>query len=215
MSDEDFRALRDVAGPVSRETFERLKAFEQLFVKWNARINLASSSSLSEVWQRHILDSAQLNLLAPNELKWLDIGSGGGFPGAVMAILLAERPGARIDLVESNGKKTGFLIAALRGLAAAKVHNTRIEEAAARVGPVDIVTARALAPLPKLLELSAPWLTTGARGLFHKGREYRSEIEESLHRWTFDLVEHQSRIDPEGIILDIRNLRPSRRAAGE
>lgn len=216
MSEGDFSRLRDVAGPVSRETYERLKAFEQLFIRWNARINLASAATLKDLWQRHILDSAQLNILAPVERKWLDLGSGGGFPGAVMAILLTERPGATIDLVESNGKKAAFLVSALGGLGeTVKVHNLRIEDAAVRVGPVDVVTARALAPLPKLLDLAAPWLSQGARALFHKGREYRPEIEESTHSWRFDLVEHRSRIDPEGVVLDIRNLRPSRHAAGE
>lgn len=216
MNGSEFDTLRQVVGSVSRETYERLKSFERLFVKWNARINLTSASTLEELWTRHILDSAQLAALAPTERRWLDLGSGGGFPGAVMGFLLAERPGSTIDLVESNGKKAAFLVTALAGLGpTVQVHHTRIEEAAKHIASVELVTARALAPLPKLLDLASPWLMSGARALFHKGREYRSELKESTHTWSFDLVEHRSRIDPEGIILDIRNLRPSRRAAGD
>lgn len=216
MSRSDFDALCEVAGPVSRETYERLKAFEQLFLRWNARINLTSASTLGDFWSRHVLDSAQLAVLAPSELHWLDLGSGGGFPGAVMAILLGERPGSTIDLVESNGKKAAFLAAALGELGpSVRVCQSRIEQAPGRIKSVDIVSARALAPLPKLLDLASPWLSTGSRGLFHKGRDYRSELKESSHAWSFDLIEHRSRIDSDGVILDIRNLRPSRRAAGD
>lgn len=215
MSGNDFDRLLEVAGPVSRETYERLKDFERLFVRWNARINLASASTVDDLWSRHILDSAQLTSLAPEELRWLDFGSGGGFPGAVMAILLRERTGATIDLVESNRKKAAFLQSAVGGTGNARVHARRIEDVVDLVPYAQIVTARALAPLPKLLELASPWLTTGARALFHKGRDYRSEIEESADHWRFDLVEHESRINPEGVILDIRNLRPFRHAVGE
>lgn len=216
MNRSEYEALCGVAGPVSRETYERLKALERLFVKWNARINLTSNSTLGDLWTRHILDSAQLAALAPSELHWLDLGSGGGFPGAVMAVLLAERAGSTIDLVESNGKKAAFLTSALADLGpSVKVHQLRIEDAAERIESADVVSARALAPLPKLLDLASPWLVDGGRGLFHKGREYRSELKESAHAWSFDLVEHRSRIDPEGVILDIRNLRPSRRAASD
>ncbi len=215
MSAADFESLRDMAGPVSRETYERLKEFERTFLKWNTRINLVAASTLNEIWSRHVLDSAQLARLAPEELRWLDLGSGGGFPGAVMAILLRERPGARIALVESNRKKAAFLQSTVGGAGVATVHARRIEDVIGVVPIPQIVTARALAPLPKLLELASPWLTAGARGLFHKGRDYRSEIEESAEHWRFDLIEHESRINPEGAILDIRNLEPSRHAAGE
>ncbi len=215
MSAADFESLRYMAGPVSRETYERLKEFERTFLKWNTRINLVAASTLNEIWSRHVLDSAQLGRLAPEELRWLDLGSGGGFPGAVMAILLRERAGARIDLVESNRKKAAFLQSTVGGTGVATVHARRIEEVVGDLPIPEIVTARALAPLPKLLELASPWLTAGARGLFHKGRDYRSEIEESADHWRFDLIEHESRINPEGVILDIRNLKPSRHAAGE
>lgn len=199
--------IRDVAGTVSRETLGRLEAFEAEFRKWSARINLAAPSTLDSLWSRHILDSAQLFALKPRAKTWLDLGSGGGFPGAVIAILLAGREGGRIELVESNNKKAAFLKSVLGLLGApARVHVCRIEDAVGRVEQPEIVTARALAPLPLLLELSQPWLERGATGLFHKGRDYAGEIAESRDGWRFDLVEHQSKIDPAGRILELSKL---------
>jgi 16S rRNA (guanine527-N7)-methyltransferase len=206
VNDPRFEGICAVAGPVSRETFEALLRFEQAFLKWNQRINLSAPSTLGDVWRRHILDSAQLAAIEPKAERWLDIGSGGGFPGLVMAFLLRER-GGFIGLVESNRKKAGFLQAMVGefGLPA-RVLARRIDQSYALVATPQIVTARALAPLPLLLDLAAPWLTAGARGLFHKGRDYRLEVEESAHRWRFDLVEHASATDPEGVVLELRNL---------
>jgi 16S rRNA (guanine527-N7)-methyltransferase len=212
VSSPTFEGLCRVAGPVSRETFDRLVAFEALFQKWASRINLSALSTLGDVWSRHILDSAQLLHLAPDAKHWLDLGSGGGFPGIVMAILLLEREGAHVDLVESNRKKSAFLQSAIGqfGLPA-RVHAQRIEGTYASIAAPDVVTARALAPLSVLLGLSRPWLATGATGLFHKGRDYQLEIEESAHQWRFDLLEHRSMIDPQSVILEIRNLAPNSR----
>jgi 16S rRNA (guanine527-N7)-methyltransferase len=202
-----FDEFRFVSGSVSRETFDRLIAFDTLFRRWAARINLVAPSTLPDLWQRHILDSAQLAKIEPRAAKWLDIGSGGGFPGAIMAVILAERPPSSIDLVESNHKKAAFLQTALAQLQApARVHAKRIEEAYSLVEMAEIVTARAVAPLDRLLALSEPWLANGATGLFHKGREYRNEIKESAHSWKFDLVEHASLIDRESVILEVKNL---------
>jgi 16S rRNA (guanine527-N7)-methyltransferase len=203
----DLEELRRVAGPVSRETFEQLRTFEQLFRKWNSRINLVAGSTEGDLWRRHILDSAQLARLEPEAMCWVDMGSGGGFPGLVMAFLLAEREGS-IDLVESNRKKAGFLQTAIGtyGLPA-RVVAQRIDATYPLVQRPEIVTARALAPLTVLFELAEPWLAAGARALFHKGRDYRQEVEESAHRWRFDLVEHRSLIDRDSVVLDIRNLR--------
>jgi 16S rRNA (guanine527-N7)-methyltransferase len=203
----DFEELRRIAGPVSRETFERLRSFEQLFRKWNQRINLVAGSTEGDLWRRHILDSAQLARLEPNAMRWTDMGSGGGFPGLVLAFLLSERGGS-IDLIESNHKKAGFLQAAIGTFdLPARVVAQRVDASYAVVRQPGVVTARALAPLTVLLDLAEPWLTAGARGLFHKGRDYRQEIEESTHRWRFDLVEHRSSIDHDGVVLDICNLR--------
>jgi 16S rRNA (guanine527-N7)-methyltransferase len=202
-----FDEFRFVSGSVSRETFDRLIAFEGLFRRWATRINLVAPSTLPDLWRRHILDSAQLVRIKPAALSWLDIGSGGGFPGAVVAMMLPERQGASIDLVESNRKKAAFLQTSLAQLEApARVHARRIEEAYGLVRKPEIVTARALAPLAKLLGLAEPWLKEGASGLFHKGREYPNEIRESADVWKYDLVEHRSLVDPDGVILEVNNL---------
>ena len=203
-----YERLQEVAGPVSRETFEGLKAFEEMFLKWSRRINLSASSTLDDVWNRHILDSAQLFPLAPGTKRWLDLGSGGGFPGLVLAFLLKEKPGEKIDLVESNRKKAGFLQAAIGQFRLpARVHAQRIDDAYRLVELPEIVTARALAPLPLLLKLTEPWLTRSAIGLFHKGRDYRQEVQESTDLWSFDLVEHRSKVDPHGVILEVGHLK--------
>jgi len=202
-----FGEFRFVSGSVSRETFDRLIAFEAIFRRWAVRINLVAPSTLPDLWARHILDSAQLARINPTAVTWLDIGSGGGFPGAVMALLLKERKGASIDLVESNRKKAAFLQTSLAQFdAPARVHARRIEEAYDLVRKPEIVTARALAPLTKLLALAEPWLKEGASGLFHKGREYPNEIRESADTWKYDLVEHKSLIDPDSVILEVSNL---------
>jgi len=205
LSEERLAELRTVAGDVSRETAERLIEFESLFRRWSARINLAASSQIDQLWGRHILDSAQIVRFA-SETRWIDLGSGGGFPGAVVAILLRDRREFHIDLVESNRKKAAFLKTALAEYSCASVHPVRIEEAYAIVNSTQIVTARALAPLSDLLHLAAPWLAAGARGLFHKGRDYATEIREARDAWRFDLVEHRSMVDREGMILEIHSL---------
>jgi 16S rRNA (guanine527-N7)-methyltransferase len=202
-----FDEFRFVSGSVSRETFDRLIAFEATFRRWAARINLVAPSTLPDLWTRHILDSAQLARINSSAVAWLDIGSGGGFPGVVMALMLKERQGASIDLVESNRKKAAFLQTSLSQFdAPAKVHARRVEEAYGLVRQPEIITARALAPLNKLLALAEPWLKEGASGLFHKGREYPSEIRESADAWKYDLVEHKSLVDPDSVILEVSNL---------
>jgi len=197
--------FESVAGAVSRETFDKVESFEALFRKWNSAINLVAPSTLPELWQRHILDSAQLVPHARDARKWVDLGSGGGFPGAIVAILLRER--CVVHLVESNHKKAAFLRTTLAGLGInAHVHAERIEDAASSIGDADIVSARALTALPELLALSEPFMQRGARGLFHKGRDYRREVEESRDVWKFDLIEHPSLVDPTSIILDVSGL---------
>lgn len=208
MTDSKFQQLEAIAGPVSRETFDALLAFETIFLKWAVRINLTSPTQLPKLWDRHILDSAQLLKLAPSARLWTDFGSGGGFPGAVLSILLSGKSETRIRLVESNRKKAAFLQSALSSIGNAEILPCRIEKAIEAIGTTDIITARALAPLPQLLQWSEPWLRKGSRALFMKGREFGAEVQESRDRWDFDLVEHRSRTDPQGIILEISNLRP-------
>jgi 16S rRNA (guanine527-N7)-methyltransferase len=206
LNEDRLASLQRIAGDVSRETVERLGQFEQQFRHWSARINLAAPSQLGQLWERHILDSAQLIRFAPETTQWLDLGSGGGFPGAVLAILLNNREHFHIDLVESNRKKAAFLKTSLAPYPNATVRASRIEDVHAVVATTQLVTARALAPLSVLLHLAGPWLAGGARGLFHKGRDYATEIKEARDAWRFDLVEHRSMVDREGTILEISNL---------
>jgi 16S rRNA (guanine527-N7)-methyltransferase len=209
LSAEKFAELRAVLPDVSRETFERLLAFEALFKEWNTRINLASAGSIEHLWQRHILDSAQLGSIAPMRGTWIDAGSGGGFPGIVLAVLLNSQPnvGGEVHLIESTAKKAGFLKAALAACGGAgAVHTLRIEDAPAVEIAANYVSARALAPLPDLLKLTSPWLQAGARGFFHKGRRHKEEISAARGRWRFDLLEHQSKTDADSVILEISNV---------
>lgn len=207
-----FDVLRKAAGDnVSRETFDLLTLFERRFRAWNSKINLVAVSTLQDLWERHILDSAQLFRLAPGARSWLDIGSGGGFPGLVVGFLLKDSRGGTVHLVESNRKKAAFLQSIIGEFdLPAQVHAVRIEDAVGQVPQPEIVSARALAGLDQLLGLASPWMSNGARALFHKGRDYRLEIEESAHNWRFDLIEHRSVIDEESVILEISGLESSR-----
>jgi 16S rRNA (guanine527-N7)-methyltransferase len=204
----EYDELVKIAGPVSRETFSVLQSFLGEFQRWNRVTNLVAPSTVDETWHRHVLDSAQLKGLAPMARHWLDLGSGGGFPGLVMAILIRETKGSRVDLVESNRKKASFLqMMAGQFALPVVVHPRRIEDVAARIGQPEVVSSRALAPLTKLLELSEPFLSAGATALFHKGREYRREVEESAHSWSYDLIEHASVVESQSVILEIRGLK--------
>jgi 16S rRNA (guanine527-N7)-methyltransferase len=208
VTDGRYETLCRLAGPVSRETFLRLEAFERVFLRWATRINLAASSTLGDVWNRHILDSAQVLPLSAGARSFVDIGSGGGFPGAVLAILIDEDPERTILLVESNGKKSAFLRNALSDLAPrARIAAERAEAVVARELRPDLVTARAVASLADLLALTEPWLSAGTRALLHKGRDYRAEVKLASDTWNLDLVEHPSAVDAESVILDVRHIR--------
>jgi 16S rRNA (guanine527-N7)-methyltransferase len=209
MQEKKYQKLRKILPDVSRETFERLLAYETLFLKWSKAFNLAAPSTLTEFWDRHILDSAQLAVIEKPIGVWVDIGSGGGLPGIVISILLRETQNGLIHLVESNGKKAAFLRQALIETGGSgQVHQVRIEDAYPEIGPAAVVTARALAPLPALILLAHPWLSTGAKGLFHKGREYREEVKAASDEWRLDLIEHQSAADAASAILEIRSALP-------
>ena len=200
---EEFAA----ASGVSRETLARLKAYVALLAEWNARHNLVSASSLADVWHRHVWDSAQLLPLIPAEAKSLvDLGSGAGFPGLVLACLLRERPGFRTVLYESIAKKCRFLEAAAERMGlAAEVRNTRIE--AAEPEPFDVVTARACAPLTTLIGYAQHFQGPHTVNLFLKGQSVEAELTEAHKSWRIKVVRHPSRTDPSGAILEIRELR--------
>ncbi|MBW9065492.1 16S rRNA (guanine(527)-N(7))-methyltransferase RsmG [Rhizobium herbae] len=194
---------------VSRETSEKLEHFAFLFQKWAKSINLVAPSTLNDLWQRHIADSAQIFQLCPGPIRWVDLGSGGGFPGIITAILLAELDGGWVHLVESNNKKAAFLRVALTETGArGSVHPIRIEEAIKIIPECDAISARALADLPQLLDYCAPWMTSDrqARAFFHKGRDYQQEIDKAVSRFHFDLIKHTSVIEADSVILEIANL---------
>jgi 16S rRNA (guanine527-N7)-methyltransferase len=195
---------------VSRESVARLEAYVDLLLKWQKRINLIGPATADDVWQRHIADAMQLvPLIRPHVQQIVDLGSGGGIPGLVIAIALMDRRPITVHLVESTGKKAAFLrqAAQLTG-APAVVHDCRIEDLAqsGTLSGVDLVTARALAPLPKLLQLAAPWLETGAYGLFHKGQDVDSELTESAKSWRISCARHPSIVDSTGCILEVREI---------
>lgn len=192
---------------VSRETEMRLRAYLDLLTRWTARINLVSRASLDDGWQRHILDSVQLMHHAPpGWAHWADLGSGGGLPGVVIAIIAGDLPGLRtVSLVESDARKAVFLRAALRETGtSATVIETRIEDA--RPLGADVISARALAPLPRLLDLAAPHLAPGGTALFPKGRNVETELADALDRWAFACEKIPSDTDDGAVILKIGDL---------
>jgi 16S rRNA (guanine527-N7)-methyltransferase len=195
--------------PVSRETEKRLDQFVELLLRWQRTTQLVASSTLSQLWTRHIADSLQLLDLAPVARVWVDLGSGAGFPGLVIACALAETAGARVHLVESNAKKAAFLREAVRlTKAPAVVHHIRIEKFVESFDqPVDIVTARALAPLKLLLDQSVALLDKGAQGIFPKGQDVEAELTEASKYWNMDATLVPSRTDSKGRIVVVRRVR--------
>jgi len=194
------------AADVSRETLARLKAYVGLLTEWNARHNLVSKNSLEDVWQRHVWDSAQLMRFVPDSANNLvDLGSGAGFPGLVLAALLRERPGFQTVLYESIAKKCAFLIAAAERMQIqVEVRNMRMEEA--RPEPFDLVTARACAPLTKLLGYARSFQGPNTSSLFLKGQNVEAELTEARTSWKLNAVRHESQTDPSGVILEIRDI---------
>lgn len=172
--------------PVSRETETRLSRFVDLLTTWQKTTNLVAPSTLPQIWTRHVADSLQLFALAPNAKLWVDLGSGGGFPGIPLACLLVDVPEARMHLVESNGKKAAFLREVSRQLALpVTVHAARIEDfVPGFAGHADVVSARALAPLEKLLAEAYPLLKAGTKLLFPKGQDVGAELTEASKYWT-------------------------------
>lgn len=189
---------------VSRETLARIKAYLGLLQDWNARHNLVSAGSLTDVWRRHIWDSAQIAPLIPeSSTSLVDLGSGAGFPGLVLAIMFRARPGFRTVLYEATRKKCEFLEAAAKAAdVPVDVRHARIEDAAAE--SFAAVTARACAPLTKLLGYAARFQGPRTTNLFLKGQSVEAELTEAHKSWRMSPVRHQSQTDPSGTILEIR-----------
>ncbi len=200
----------DRFGAVADRTKRDLERYVALLAEWQRVHNLVARGALDEVWPRHVADSLQLLRHAPDFREWVDVGSGAGFPGLVVAIASKDFSARHFTLVESNAKKAAFLRAAIRetGVNAA-VANERIEVHAAKMaGRADVVSARALAPLSELLGLAAPYAHRDSVMLFLKGREYVHELDAASQSWAFDVVDYESATDSGGRVLAIRNLSP-------
>ena len=202
---DDRRAASRLV-PVSRETEDRLAIFVELLDRWRQKTNLISNSTFATVWTRHIADSAQLSALAPDAKRWVDMGSGAGFPGLVIAIQLAGVPGALVHCIESDRRKCAFLREAVRATgAAAAIHPQRVEAIEPKsLGTVDAVTARAFAPLPLTLELARPWMERGAIAVFPRGESAKDQIAALPEAWAYAIETLQSVVNPKAAILRIR-----------
>jgi 16S rRNA (guanine527-N7)-methyltransferase len=200
------RALLDQLN-VSRETIERLEKFEEVLLKWNPKINLVSKASLENLWQRHIIDSIQVfNCVDDPGDAWVDIGSGGGFPGVVVAIMAAElSPETKVTLIESDQRKSAFLRTAARECGVpVTVLCQRIEQAPPQ--KASILSARALADLDLLLEFSELHLAKEGVAVFPKGASWKKEVDKAAERWNFDFEPITSLTETEAVILKIKGV---------
>lgn len=196
LTETEVAALIDV----SRETSERLAAYVALLTKWNAKINLVGPATLADVWRRHILDSAQIHPLVAGAGVLVDLGSGAGLPGLILAIL----GGPQVHLIESDARKCAFLHEAARVTGAKlTIHNKRIE--AAPLLEADVVTARALAPLAQLLDHAVRFLKPAGKCVFLKGARQADELTEARKSWHMKVTERQSLSDPSGVILEVES----------
>ena len=192
--------------PVSRETEERFTVLVDLLARWRKSTNLISETTFASVWTRHVADSAQILGLVPAATRWVDMGSGAGFPGLVLAIQLAGVSGAVVHCIESDQRKCAFLREAARATGApAEIHARRIESMDhARLGPVDAVTARAFAPLPLTVKLAKIWLEQGAAGVFPRGRSAQNQLEALNLDPAYTIEVLPSAVDAQAAILRIR-----------
>jgi 16S rRNA (guanine527-N7)-methyltransferase len=204
------RALKLVSDSreIAPQILERLDRFVAVLLQWQATTNLVAPSTLPELWTRHVADSLQLLPLEQGARRFVDFGSGGGFPGLAIACALADTPGAMVHLVESNQKKAAFLREAARITGApARVHPVRIEDFVDGFAePVEIVTARAFATLEKLVESAYPLLKRGAQGLFPKGQDVEAELTAASKYWTIDTELIPSVTDSGGRIVRVRSV---------
>lgn len=190
---------------VSRETLQMLVVYEQMLRKWNAKINLVSDESLRTIWQRHFLDSAQLWDLSPKKGLWVDLGSGGGFPGIIIAILARDMLEQKVVLVEADQRKAAFLRSIIRELNLnARVKAERIETIMPQ--NADVLTARALAPLSRLLAYTHRHRRSDGLALFPKGERVEIELADALEHWRFDCQKHPSITDSKSTILSVGEL---------
>ena len=196
----------DILKNVSRETLDGLDRFVQLVAKWNPTINLVAKNSLADVWVRHIKDSVQLIPLAATGRAWIDLGSGGGFPGIVVSVVLKEvAPETCMYLVESDARKATFLREASRALRLnCQVVNQRIDEI--NLPPATVISARALAHLDKLLHFSKRLVDLDGVCLFMKGKSHQDEVRLARESWKFDCEVIQSKTSAEAAVLRIRNI---------
>ena len=204
LGDDRRAALRLV--PVSRETADRLAILVELLDRWRHKTNLIANPTFPSVWTRHIADSAQLPALAPEAKRWVDMGSGAGFPGLVIAIQLADVPGAVVHCIESDQRKCAFLREAVRATgAAATIHPSRVEAIDPEaLGTVDAVTARAFAPLPLTLKLARPWIERGAIGVFPRGESAKDQVAALPEATAYAIETLPSVVNPKAAILRIR-----------
>ncbi|ABE37669.1 methyltransferase GidB [Rhodopseudomonas palustris BisB5] len=191
--------------PVSRETERRLDAYLDLLRQWQAKTNLVAPSTLPQLWTRHVADSLQLLTLAPDARRWLDFGSGGGFPGIVLACAMAEHDGGHVTLVERNAKKAAFLREALRVTGSpGTVMLADIGDNVDRFPQgLDCITARAVAPLHQLIGFARPLMTEGSKALFLKGQDVEAELTEATRYWKIDPQLHASLTGGHGWIVEI------------
>ncbi len=200
---------------VSRETLGRLEVYAGLLRQWQKTINLVAPSTVEDLWHRHMADSAQLVPLAPaGPLHWLDLGSGAGFPGLVAGLMLAERGGCRLTMIESDGRKCAFLREVVRQtglevMVAVDIVTGRIETAAntTKVGCADVISARALAPLDRLLAWCQPYFGPSTVALLPKGRDFETELETARAVWAFEEMLSPSLTQDDGRIVGVRALR--------
>ena len=202
--------LADALGgqQVARDTVERLTVLSDLLARWNPTVNLVAKSTLPDRWARHILDSAQIFAYAPpSATRWADLGSGGGFPGLVVAAIAVDlRPTLQVTLVESDQRKAAFLREASRTLGlVTTVIVGRVESIPSLAA--EVLSARALAPLSQLLGLSVRHLVPSGTALFMKGASHLAEIAEAKKLWAFDLASHPSKTDRQAVTLCLTGIR--------
>jgi 16S rRNA (guanine527-N7)-methyltransferase len=200
----ESNAAEDLYAALPAALRDKLALYAGLLARWNRTIRLVSAHDVPAIWTRHVIDSLQLLPFLPVGLTGaIDLGSGGGLPGLVLALA----SGVHFDLVEADARKAAFLKEAAQATGASvTVHAQRIEAVA--LPPSRFVTARALAPLPKLLSLAAPLLAPGGLCLFPKGQSFDAEIDEACHSWSMTIETIPSRTSPEARLLLIRDLRP-------